>query len=224
MIKLWLAIGSALKAAARSAAAASASPIQQSLHLHVPAFASDLGRRRTGHAGEPRVSRFIAVLSLAMVMGGCASGTAVSSPSNPTPGPSASTSSTTPAGSPGGAALPAELTGTWSVLLGQADVAAIAIHVPGFDSAGVWTLTLSANTFQMFNPEEFTAGPVAAGIDAGKHLVVADDPACPDQVLLTGGVYTYQASATSLTFSPGADDACPFRGWLLRAKPWTKAP
>jgi hypothetical protein len=165
----------------------------------------------------------VAMLSLTMFVGGCASGTSVSPQSNPTPGPSASISVATPSGSPIGTALPAELIGKWTVLLGQSDVAKIATHVPGFNSAGEWTLTLSANTFQMFNPDEFTAGPVAAGIDASEHLLVANDSDCPGQVLQTGGVYTYQASATSLTFSPVGDDACPFRGWLLRAKPWTKA-
>ena len=153
---------------------------------------------------------------------GAPSAPAVSPQSTPTLGPSASISAATPSGSPIGAALPAELIGTWSVLLGQADVATIANHVPGFNSAGVWTLTLSASTFQLFNPDEFTAGPVATGIDAAKHLLVANDSNCPGQVLQTGGVYTYHASATSLTFSPVADDACPFRGWLLQAKPWTK--
>jgi hypothetical protein len=162
------------------------------------------------------------ILTLALAACG-ASGTAASPQSNPTPSPLASPSAATPSGSAIGAALPAELTGTWSIVLGPADVATIARHVPDFDSAGKWTLTLTANTFQMFNPSGFTAGPVAAGIDAGKHLLVANDPDCPGQVLPTGGVYTYQASATSLTFSPVGDDACPFRGWLLQAKLWTKS-
>jgi hypothetical protein len=161
-------------------------------------------------------------LILTLALAACGGSAAAASPNGPTPGPSASISPATSSGSPAGA-LPAELIGTWSVLLGQADVATIANHVPGFDSVGVWTLTLTANTFQLFNPDEFTAGPVAASIDAGEHLLVANDANCPGQVLLTGGMYTYQTSATSLTFSPGADDACPFRGWLLRAKPWTKA-
>jgi hypothetical protein len=189
------------------------------------ALSRDAERRRHPQ-WEVRVMRPIAsvCLILTLALAACGgSGTAVSPQSSPTPGPSASSSAAMPSGSPIGAALPAELIGTWSVLLGQADVATIANHVPGFSSAGVWTLTLSANIFQLFNPDEFTAGPVAAGIDAGKHLLVANDPDCPGQVLQTGGVYTYQASATSLTFSPGGDDACPFRGWLLRAKLWTKA-
>src|SRR4029077_2560153 len=100
--------------------------------------------------------RLVAMLSLTMFVGGCVSGAAVSPQSNPTPGPSASLSAATPSGSPIVAALPAELIGKWSVMLGQADVATIANHVPGFDSVGVWTLTLSANTFQMFNPSAFT--------------------------------------------------------------------
>jgi hypothetical protein len=170
---------------------------------------------------------FAVCLILTLTLAACAGSAPAASPdgsANLTPGPSVSISAATPSGSPVGAALPAELIGTWSVLLGQADVAAIADHVSGFDSAGTWTLTLSANTFQLFNPDGFTGGPVAAGIDAGKHLLVANDPDCPEQVLQTGGVYTYQASPTSITFSPVGDDACPFRGWLLRAKPWTKAP
>lgn len=161
-------------------------------------------------------------LILTLLLAACSGSTPLRSPNAPTSGPSASISAVAPSGSPIAAAVPAELIGTWSVLLGQADVAAIADHVPGFSSPGVWTLTLSANTFQLSNPDGFSAGPVAAGIDAGKHLLVADDSDCPGQVLQTGGLYAYQAAATSLTFSPVRDDACPFRGWLLQAKQWTK--
>ncbi len=234
----------AAEVSAARAAAAMRSTIEHSFHFSVPAFALDLAWRSRGLGGEPRMNRFVALMSLAMLVGGCASGTAVSSQSSPTPGASAIATATTvepsgtplpsdatpsgtlagPSASPIGVALPAELIGSWSVLLGQDDVAAIASHIPGFNSVGVWTLTLSANTFQMFNPDNFTAGPVAAGIDAGKHLLVANDPDCLGQVAQTGGAYTYLESATSLTFSPVGDDACPFRPWLLRAKPWKKAP
>jgi hypothetical protein len=169
------------------------------------------------------LNRVAALVSLLVLVAGCSAGTAAPSQPSPTPSPSPSTSAAAPAGSPLGVALPAELVGTWSVLLGPADVAAIAVHVPGFDTAGVWTVKLAATTFQLLNPDGFTTPPVPAGIDAATHLRIADIKDCPDQLLQTGGVYAYQVSATTLTLSPVGDDACPFRGWLLRAKPWTKA-
>ena len=108
-------------------------------------------------------------------------------------------------------------------MLDAGDGLAIQKIAPGFAATGTWELDLTPRTFEMVNPEQFTAGAYAIGITSNTELSVVDDPQCPGQTATTGGRYTFSVSGDTLTLTSVVDDACPFRQGVLTAHPWKRS-
>jgi streptogramin lyase len=116
--------------------------------------------------------------------------------------------------------VPLALRGTWTASIDLQAMATIQQYAPDFDQQGNWTLTLTRTTFQLRNPQGYSAGSSRAYKVAPGVVHVANDPDCPGETSPQGGMYRFRIVGRTLTLRPTQVDACVSRQWLLEVRPW----
>jgi hypothetical protein len=167
--------------------------------------------------------RINALLVVGLTISGCSMSKSGTSATTTTVGPKVTTTTSTTAVASLGAPLPQALVGTWKTPIDETtDGPAIQKLAPGFAAFGTWELDLTATTFEMWNPSQFTAGAYSAGVTATDEFSVVDDPGCPLETSSAGGRYHFAVSGDTLTLTSVTVDACPFRQGVLTAHPWQR--
>ena len=164
-----------------------------------------------------------ALLVVGLAISSCSTAKSGTSATTTTAGPNVTTPTSATAVASLGAPLPQALVGTWKVPIDETtDGPAIQKLAPGFAAFGTWELDLTATTFEMWSPDQFTLPPYAVGVTATDEFSVVDDPGCPLETSSAGGRYHFAVSGDTLTLTSLTVDACPFRQGVLTAHPWQR--